>query len=64
MSGDFNFIHVFLAGWEDCYKRHFLGKNYCDNTMTNVPVIRLLYRQETLESLLNEILVGAEMGGM
>ncbi|RYY82041.1 hypothetical protein EON63_14170, partial [archaeon] len=40
---------VLQSGWEMKFKRHYLGKDFSDIRETNVPVIRLLYRQETLE---------------
>lgn len=39
---------VLQSGWEDVFKRHFLGPDYMDIDMTNVPLIRLRYRDETL----------------
>lgn len=39
---------VLQSGWEMKYKKHFLGANLSDIKETNVPVIRLVYRQETL----------------
>ena len=41
---------VLQSGWEMKYKKHYLGKDFSDIRETNVPVIRLLYRQETLET--------------
>jgi AMP deaminase len=41
---------VLQSGWEQRYKYHFLGKHLQDIRETNVPVIRLVYRQETLQS--------------
>ena len=32
---------VLQSGWEDIYKRHFLGERYGDMRETNVPIIRL-----------------------
>lgn len=46
---------VLQSGWEDKFKRHFLGKDYCDIHMTNVPEIRLRFRQETLEGEVGQI---------
>ena len=40
---------VMQSGWEDYLKRHYLGSDYCDIRETNVPPIRLRYRQEVLE---------------
>jgi AMP deaminase len=47
---------VLQSGFEHPYKAHFLGKNYFmdgppgnDITMTNVPNIRISYRQEVLQ---------------
>jgi AMP deaminase len=39
---------VLQSGWDKKYKLHFLGKNFSDIRETNVPTIRLLYREETL----------------
>lgn len=41
---------VLQSGWERKFKMHFLGKDYSDIKETNVPDIRLRYRQETLEA--------------
>ena len=46
---------VLQSGWEDRYKLHFLGKDYKDIRETNVPDIRLLYRQETLQEELDTL---------
>jgi AMP deaminase len=46
---------VLQSGWERKYKLHFLGKDYSDIRETNVPLIRLLYRQETLADEIYEI---------
>lgn len=40
---------VLQSGWERKFKLHFLGKDYCDIRETNVPLIRLIYREETLQ---------------
>uniref|UniRef100_A0A7S2V8T3 AMP deaminase n=1 Tax=Fibrocapsa japonica TaxID=94617 RepID=A0A7S2V8T3_9STRA len=47
---------VLQSGWEERYKRHFLGDHFRlpgaqgnDIRMTNVPDIRLQYRDETLK---------------
>jgi AMP deaminase len=47
---------VLQSGWEDSMKRHFLGKDFCDIRETNVPPIRLKYRQEVLEGELRDIM--------
>lgn len=41
---------VLQSGWERRYKLHFLGHDLSDIRETNVPKIRLLYRQETLRA--------------
>ncbi|CDR37603.1 CYFA0S01e13102g1_1 [Cyberlindnera fabianii] len=48
---------VVQSGWEDKIKKHWIGKNYAkggiegnDVEKTNVPDIRVAYRQETLET--------------
>lgn len=46
---------VLQSGWEDRFKRHFLGEDYSDIRETNVPRIRLHYRKETLEGEINQI---------
>jgi len=46
---------VLQSGWDARYKRHFLGENYSDIRETNVPVIRLAYRQETLHTELEAL---------
>jgi AMP deaminase len=43
------------SGWDARYKRHFLGESYSDIRETNVPVIRLAYRQETLHTELEAL---------
>lgn len=43
------------SGWEDKFKKHFLGDDYRDTTMTNVPIIRLKYREETLAAAKEDI---------
>jgi AMP deaminase len=40
---------VLQSGWEARYKIHFLGRDYSDIRETNVPEIRLMYREETLK---------------
>jgi AMP deaminase len=40
---------VLQSGWERKFKLHFLGKDYSDIRETNVPLIRLIYRHETLQ---------------
>lgn len=46
---------VLQSGWEARYKLHFLGADYTDIRETNVPDIRLMYRQETLNAELQTI---------
>lgn len=46
---------VLQSGWEDRFKKLFLGEDYCDIRETNVPEIRLSYRKETLDDELNSI---------
>lgn len=46
---------VLQSGWERKFKLHFLGKDYSDIRETNVPLIRLLYRKETLADEINDI---------
>mmetsp|Transcript_25577 Transcript_25577/g.37785 ORF Transcript_25577/g.37785 Transcript_25577/m.37785 type:complete len:90 (-) Transcript_25577:176-445(-) len=46
---------VLQSGWENEYKQHFLGMDYSDICETNVPMIRLRYRQETLQAELQSI---------
>lgn len=46
---------VIQSGWEDVYKRHFLGEGYSDMRETNVPIIRLRFRQETLNEEISYI---------
>ena len=41
-------MSVLQSGWERRYKLHFLGAGYRDIRETNVPDIRLTYREETL----------------
>jgi len=41
-------ISVLQSGWEAAHKRHFLGETLDDIAETNVPEIRLRYREETL----------------
>lgn len=47
---------VLQSGWERRFKMHFLGKDYSDIRETNVPIIRLMYRKETLETEIDHIL--------
>ena len=47
------------SGWEMNFKKHFLGENLQDITMTNVPLIRLRYRQETLEGSIDDLVRNA-----
>eukprot|EP01041_Mallomonas_annulata_P004419 gene4419-8800_t len=53
---------VLQSGWEAVYKRHFLGDDYCDIAETNVPEIRLRYRQETLDGETAYLEMGATSG--
>jgi len=46
---------VLQSGWEDKFKKHFLGKDYCDIQETNVPEIRLKFRKETLDGEFEQI---------
>lgn len=46
---------VLQSGWEDEFKQHFLGVDYEDICETNVPIIRLRYRAETLKAELDSI---------
>ena len=46
---------VLQSGWDKKYKLHFLGKDFRDIRETNVPSIRLLYREETLRSELDAL---------
>jgi AMP deaminase len=46
---------VIQSGWEDVYKRHFLGEGFSDMRETNVPIFRLRFRQETLDEEVNYI---------
>lgn len=46
---------VLQSGWEARYKLHFLGQEYSDIRETNVPKIRLMFRQETLKAELDAI---------
>ena len=39
---------VLQSGWEMRYKKHYLGDDLRDIRETNVPHIRLIYRDETL----------------
>ena len=41
---------VLQSGWDRRYKLHFLGEQFSDIRETNVPNIRLAYRQETLDA--------------
>ncbi len=47
---------VLQSGWENKFKLHFLGKDYSDIRESNVPDIRLRYRQETLDCEVDQIL--------
>lgn len=46
---------VLQSGWEMRFKKHFLGEHLNDPTMTNVPIIRLKYREETLAACMDEV---------
>ena len=46
---------VVQSGWEKKYKLHFLGENFSDIRETNVPAIRLLFRQETLRTEIDDL---------
>lgn len=46
---------VLQSGWDMACKRYFLGDDLQDIKETNVPLIRLMYRKETLDSEINEI---------
>ena len=50
---------VLQSGWEMNFKKHFLGDNLQDITMTNVPLIRLRYRQETLQGAIDDLVSNA-----
>ena len=39
---------VLQSGWEMALKKHYLGEGLSDIRETNVPPVRLQYRQETL----------------
>lgn len=43
------------SGWEARYKLHFLGEDYKDIKETNVPDIRLLFREKTLTNEIADI---------
>lgn len=43
------------SGFEDRYKRHFLGADYSDIRETNVSEIRLMYRKESLDEEIGTI---------
>lgn len=51
---------VLQSGFEDRYKRHFLGEDYSDIRETNVSEIRLMYRKESLDNELNTIMAHSE----
>mmetsp|Transcript_30399 Transcript_30399/g.56601 ORF Transcript_30399/g.56601 Transcript_30399/m.56601 type:complete len:125 (+) Transcript_30399:388-762(+) len=53
---------VIQSGWENVYKRHFLGEGYSDMRETNVPIIRLRFRQETLNEEISYIKKTANVG--
>ena len=46
---------VLQSGWDMRYKKHFLGKDLADIRETNVPEIRISYRQATLEHELSTV---------
>jgi AMP deaminase len=46
---------VLQSGWDATWKRYFLGDDLQDIRETNVPLIRLMYRKETLDAELSEI---------
>lgn len=46
---------VLQSGWERRFKLHFLGSDFSDIKETNVPLIRLSYRKETLQGEIDEI---------
>jgi len=46
---------VLQSGWELRFKLHFLGRDLSDIKETNVPIIRLAYRRETLQCEKDEI---------
>lgn len=52
---------VLQSGWEADFKRHFLGDDYQDIQETNVPLIRLKYRAETLAAEKQDIATKAAM---
>jgi AMP deaminase len=51
---------VLQSGWEMKYKKHFLGDDLRDIRETNVPHIRLIYRDEILAHELDAILKAQE----
>jgi len=51
---------VLQSGWEMKYKKHFLGDDLRDIRETNVPHIRLIYRDEILAHELDVILKAQE----
>ncbi len=46
---------VLQSGWEKKFKLHFLGKDFSDIRETNVPIVRLMYRKETLKEEIDHI---------
>ena len=46
---------VLQSGWGMAWKRFFLGDDLQDIKETNVPLIRLMYRKETLDNEISEI---------
>lgn len=54
---------VLQSGWDMRYKKHFLGKDLADIRETNVPEIRISYRQATLDYELSTIKRLSEKAG-
>jgi len=46
---------VLQSGWERRFKQYFLGNNFSKIEATNVPSIRLVFRQETLKEETDEL---------
>lgn len=55
---------VLQSGWEDRFKKHFLGEDYSDIRETNVPEIRLAYRQEALSNEMTALRIGQSQSVM
>jgi len=55
---------VLQSGWEMHLKKHYLGDDLCDIRETNVPPVRLQYRQETLDEEFRVLEKYANMVGM